>query len=41
MSVVFPIQDKPRYAKYTATDDHTLFATPFEFQQDRDINFQF
>ncbi|WP_281928488.1 hypothetical protein [Roseibium album] len=40
MSVVFPIQDKPRYAKYTATAGQTLFSIPFEFQQDRDIKVQ-
>ncbi|WP_051644635.1 hypothetical protein [Labrenzia sp. DG1229] len=40
MSVVFPIQDKPRYAKYTATAGQTMFAIPFEFQQNRDIKVQ-
>lgn len=40
MSVVFPIQDKPRYAKYTATAGQTLFSIPFEFQQERDIKVQ-
>lgn len=40
MSVVFPIEDKPRYATYTATAGQTVFSVPFNFQQTRDVKVQ-
>lgn len=40
MSVVFPIENKPRYGKFTATAGQTLFDIPFEFQQSADVKVQ-
>ncbi len=37
MSAVFPIEDDPRYRRYTASAGQTVFPIPFPFQQNDDM----
>lgn len=40
MSVALPIEEDPRFRRYTATAGQTVFSIPFPFQQDEDVSIQ-
>lgn len=40
MSVALPIEEDPRFRRYTATQGQTVFSIPFPFQQNEDVAIQ-